>query len=707
MSVGAGANIQWFGIRLRSVLALSSFQDSRGNYRDEHAQKHARFLACLLNPGDERATYELRFIARQQEDGHRDVIEVALLVGVGGLDPAASRAFAQDRLRLMQAIFDEYKFDLVEGEHVEHLLQPFRPHARALVGRRSGLEDLETLRAAPLPGRPIGFTGEAQEPAAAKPPERASVFHVFPFVQRWNGFDDLFRLMLSQDCDLAICFRLSPTRLRDEEEAFLENQIELCERYLQVPPRDLHGEVEAVHATLRRQANELQGHLIRQLRGLKDDAGVLTISVVADAEPPASVVEALGSLISAPAGSVSPGDLTAYYAGGYNIEHLRLDSGFDFSATSPALPATGANPAAQRLPYLYDSLAAAAAFRLPPAPRDELVGIDTQRWREKPPPRLLPVAGVMLGLSTSPSREVRIAPSDRLRHAYVVGQTGTGKTTLLRTMILDDVDAGHGVCVIDPHGDLFHDLVDSIPEHRVDDVVLVDPTDSDWPVGLNLLEWRSEGERHFIAQEFTGILNRLLHDEFGASVSTMAGPVFFQHVRMNTLLAMSDPDNPGTLIDLYAIFEEPDFWHRWMPLKMRDIQLQRWVDNALPNADYVRSKPGETSLGSWIASKFTPFVFDPMLRNIFGQKRSTVDLREAMDTGKVVLVNLAKGQLTEANSRFFGMVILAKLQAAAMSRAALPTNERRVSSSTSTSFRAWQPKTSSRCSQREESSASA
>ena len=659
------------------MLALSSLQDSRGNYREEHVQKHARFLACLLNPGDERATYELRFVASQQEDGRRDLIEVALLVGAEGLDAAASRAFAQDRLRLLQAIFDEYRFDLVEGDDLEHLLRPFRPQACAAVGRRSGFEDLETLRAAPRPAGPIGFTAKAHEPVATKPRERASVFHIFPFVPKWSGFDDLFRLMLSQDCDLAICVRLRPTRLREEEEAFLESQIELCERYLQVPPRDVLGDVEAVHATLRRQANELQGHLIRRLRGLKDDAGVLTISVVADAELPAAVVEALGSLISAPVGSVGPGDLTAYYAGGYSIEHLRPEGAFDFSAAPSALSDAGGGSDARRLPYLYDSLAASAVFRLPPAPRDEVVGIDTQRWREKPPPRELPDAGVMLGMSTSPSREVRIASSDRLRHAYVVGQTGTGKTTLLRTMILDDVDAGHGVCVIDPHGDLFHDLVDSIPEDRVDDVVLIDPTDSDWPVGLNLLEWRSEGERHFIAQEFTGILNRLLHDEFGASVSTMAGPVFFQHVRMNTLLAMSDPDNPGTLIDLYAIFEEPDFWRRWVPLKMRDVQLQRWVDNALPNADYVRSKPGETSLGSWIASKFTPFVFDPMLRNIFGQKRSTIDLRQAMDTGKIVLVNLAKGQLTEANSRFFGMVMLAKLQAAAMSRATLPTSERR------------------------------
>jgi type IV secretory pathway TraG/TraD family ATPase VirD4 len=303
--------------------------------------------------------------------------------------------------------------------------------------------------------------------------------------------------------------------------------------------------------------------------------------------------------------------------------------------------------------------------------------VDTQRWREKSPPRELPSEGVLIGTSsTDITRSVRVGVSDRLRHVYVVGQTGTGKTTLLRTMILDDIAAGHGLCVIDPHGDLFQELVDSIPDHRRNDVILIDPTYLAYPVGLNMLEWHTEGERHFIAQEFAGILNRLLHDEFGPSVSEMAGPVFFQHVRMNTLLAMSDPREPGTLIDLYAIFEEPGYWRRWVPLKMRDTQLQRWVDTGLPNADYIRTKPGEVSVGSWIASKFTPFVFDPMLRNVFGQRRSTVDLRDAMDRSKVVLVNLAKGQLTEANSRFFGMVILAKLQTAAMSRAALPADRR-------------------------------
>jgi len=260
---------------------------------------------------------------------------------------------------------------------------------------------------------------------------------------------------------------------------------------------------------------------------------------------------------------------------------------------------------------------------------------------------------------------------------YVVGQTGTGKTTLLKTMILDDLEAGKGLCVVDPHGDLFKEILGAIPEHRMQDVVVLDPTDREHPVGLNLLEAATEEERYFVVQEFAAIVMRLLVDEFGWEARTMVGPAFFQHMRMNMLLAMSNSDDPGTLVEFCAIFELPNYWRRWMPLRTSDPQLERWVANVLPNQNYLASPPGEMGMGSYVVSRFHSYVFDPMLRSIFGQKRTTIDFREAMDSGKVVVVNLAKGELSEQNSRFLGMVLMAKIQAAAVSRVHLPAAQRR------------------------------
>lgn len=679
---GVDDAVRWFGFRLRSVRSLGPRGAATGSYSGDYLQRSARFLACLLDSGDERQTYELRFLGTPSAV-HRDAgcVEIALLARVEAVDEDMASRLAQDRLDLVESLFDDYEFELLGRKELRRFLGPFSARSVTEITRRYGYESLDTLRAAPRPARPIGFTASppAPPPTFERAPQ-ASVLHVFPFVPAWDDFNSLFRLLLRQNCETAICVRLRPTRLTEAEEDYLEREIELCERYTQMPFRDLEGDPSTLYASLRGQAQSLQAQLVRQLRGLKDDAGLLTVTVASPDDLSPALLDALGSQMSTPAGGLDDRhDLGGYFAGGYQIRKARDPGGFGLKTLDLELPVDELlHPDARRLPYLFDSFAASRVFRLPPAPADELTGVETQHWRARRAPRILPEVGVLIGTaSLDTGRPVRIGANDRLRHVYAVGQTGTGKTTLLKTMILDDVKAGRGLCVIDPHGDLYQELVDSIPANRQDDVVLVDPTDVDCPVGINLLEYQSESQRHFIVQEFAGILNRLLHDEFGAAAGQMAGPVFFQHTRMNMLLAMSNPQDPGTLVEFCSIFEEPDYWKRWLPLGVSDVHLDRWVQNVLSKADYFRSAVGEISVGSWISSKFTPFVFDPMLRNIFGQKHSTIDFREAMDTGQIVLVNLAKGQLTEPNARFFGMVLLAKIQAAAMSRVEIPKASRR------------------------------
>jgi DNA helicase HerA-like ATPase len=260
----------------------------------------------------------------------------------------------------------------------------------------------------------------------------------------------------------------------------------------------------------------------------------------------------------------------------------------------------------------------------------------------------------------------------------MVGKTGVGKTRMLATMAQDDMEAGKGLCVIDPHGDLYRELLERIPSHRIDDTVLFDPTDDRFPPALNLLECDSELQRHFLVQEMVGIILRLIEDEFGyEAVGQFAGPIFLQHMRMNLLLVMSDAEDPGTLVEFHRIYQEKGYWKRWLPLRTQDPQLERWVEKVLPRTDYLAQNNDGVSLGGYVGSKFEEFIFDPRVRNIFGQKRSTIDLREIMDTGKILLVNLAKGELTEANSRFLGMLLLAKLQAAALSRVSEPEEERK------------------------------
>jgi hypothetical protein len=183
-------------------------------------------------------------------------------------------------------------------------------------------------------------------------------------------------------------------------------------------------------------------------------------------------------------------------------------------------------------------------------------------------------------------QDVLLSESSRKQHTYIVGQTGTGKTTLMKTMILSDMRAGKGMCVIDPHGELYHELVGLIPEERKADVVLFDPSDAAYPVGFNLLEFSNNEERESIIKEMRAILKRYIFEYFQYSSGDYAGAVFFQHMQNNMMLASSDLGNPGTILQVNNIFMQEGYWKRWLPLKWNNHVLKNWVENYLPNTDY-------------------------------------------------------------------------------------------------------------------------
>jgi hypothetical protein len=426
-------------------------------------------------------------------------------------------------------------------------------------------------------------------------------------------------------------------------------------------------------------------YLTKLLFGLKDNAGLLTIQVGSPTPLSRPLVETLGSLITQPAGySQSSGGspMASYLCGGYEL----LDTSSDPEAAESiysvelSLPKRPEIPVgAQRLPYLFDSIEASAAFRFPPATMEAMPGVEAQSWKTLSLPRNWPSSGVLLGIGAHPMTPsaVRLGNDARKRHAYVIGQTGTGKTTLLKSMIVDDMRSGEGLCVIDPHGDLYHDLLQQIPPSRKADVILLDPSDTENPVGINMLEYREETERHFLVQEMVGIIQRMLYDEYGTSAASTVGPVFHMHMRMNLLLAMSNPEDPGTLLEFHSIFQQKDYWKRWIPLGIDDPILMRWAENVLATTDYIRQGSENLSMGAYVGSKFEGFVFDPRLRRLFGQKHSTIDFRSIMDNGKILLVNLSKGLLSDINANFLGMILMAKFGAAAMRRVTIPAPRRR------------------------------
>lgn len=289
------------------------------------------------------------------------------------------------------------------------------------------------------------------------------------------------------------------------------------------------------------------------------------------------------------------------------------------------------------------------------------------RAKVSQPPVTMPREGLLLGKNTYRSEEVevRITRDDRRRHLYIVGQTGTGKSTLLYDMVRQDIERGEGVAVIDPHGDLVEALLGIIPQDRAEDVILFDPADTARPMGLNMLEYRTEEQKDFAVQEMIAIFYKLFPPE-------MIGPIFEHNMRNAMLTLMADKENPGTIIEIPRIFTDETF-QRYKVSKVTDLIVRQfWEKEVAKTTEFHKSE-----ILGYLISKVGRFVENEMMRNIIGQPRSGFDFREVMDKQKILLVNISRGKVGEVNSALLGLIIVSKLQMAAMGRVDTPQEERK------------------------------
>ena len=288
--------------------------------------------------------------------------------------------------------------------------------------------------------------------------------------------------------------------------------------------------------------------------------------------------------------------------------------------------------------------------------------------KKAPAPAGIPTEGLYLGMSDSRGvkRPVYISEDDRRRHMYIIGKTGTGKTELIKDLIMQDIRDGKGVCFMDPHGDAVRDILELIPPERAEDVIYFNPADTDRPMGLNLLEAHTEDQKHFAA---TAVIN-MMYKLFDPYKTGIVGPRFEHAVRNAMLTAMSDKGS--TFIEIVRILTDSKYVQEILP-KVKDPIVRRyWTDQIAQTADFHKSE-----VLDYIVSKFGRFVTNKMIRNIIGQSESAFSFRKVMDEGKILLINLVKGELGEENSNFLGLVLVPRILMAAMSRQDVPESERR------------------------------
>ncbi len=307
-----------------------------------------------------------------------------------------------------------------------------------------------------------------------------------------------------------------------------------------------------------------------------------------------------------------------------------------------------------------------ASFYHLPTRTTETPRVKWLKSKEASPPSNLPSQGVLLGKSNfrGEAHPVYIGDEDRRRHVYVIGQTGTGKSTLLGDMVIQDIEQRKGVAMIDPHGDLVLNILGHIPPERFNDVIYFDPSDFERPLGLNMIDYnfgRPE-EKTFIVNEMQSIFNKLFTAE------TM-GPMFEQYMRNALLLLMEDmPNEPATLIEVPRIFTDAEYRKRKLARIQNPVVIDFWEKEAVKAG-------GEASLANmtpYITSKFNNFIANDYMRPIIGQSKSAFNFRSAMDEGKILLINLSKGRIGDINAGLLGMIITGKILMAALSRVDIP-----------------------------------
>lgn len=308
--------------------------------------------------------------------------------------------------------------------------------------------------------------------------------------------------------------------------------------------------------------------------------------------------------------------------------------------------------------FILNTEELATIFHLP----NKTVETHHIKWlfaKNAPAPNSIPKTGLYLGKSNyrGDQRDVYMGEDDRRRHTYIIGKTGTGKSEFLKEMILQDIENGKGVCAIDPHGEFIEDILQLMPPERAEDVIYFNPSDLTRPMGLNMMEADSEEQRHFVVGSIIGLMYKL----YDPHRTGIIGPRF-EHAIRNAMLTIMYKKGT-TFIELVRILTDSKYVDEMLPLVKDPVVRRYWTDQIAQTSDFHKSE-----VLDYIVSKFGRFVTNKTMRNIIGQPQSSFNIREAMDSQKIILCNLSKGILGEEDAKFLGLILVPKVLTAAMSR---------------------------------------
>lgn len=306
-------------------------------------------------------------------------------------------------------------------------------------------------------------------------------------------------------------------------------------------------------------------------------------------------------------------------------------------------------------------------YHLPCSRYNHTPAINWLPYKVLPAPVDIPSDGVLLGYNIyrGVKKEIRMLRKDRTRHHYCIGKSGSGKSVFLSFLARQDIKAGDGLGVIDPHGDLIEELVTFVPKERAKQCIVFNPADMERPMGLNILEAKTPEEMDMASSQATEIFIKLFGDE-------IFGPRIQHYFRNACLTLMEDLEEGATLIDVPRIFVDDEFMKYKVSKTKNPVVRSFWEHEYAHTGDREKQE-----MIPYFSSKFGPFITNSIMRNTIGQTKSAFNFREAMDKQQILLINLSKGKIGDLNTQLLGLVIVARMQMAAMSRVDIPEEERK------------------------------
>jgi hypothetical protein len=641
------------GAILKSNLILGTYysagsKDSSSTSVDPRQLQSAReaFLASIAS-WPETTSLEIRLtVLPDPVHKTQSKVEIHLLLRCRRESASAAREELAVRYLslspLLSSHFPEAEFEpVMDKDALATCIRPFTTNHAVSVHRKSERIPLGSA----LQRFAVGFGASS----TAMDPADPYTDHLYGWIPSHDDWSRMLDTLTGQLDPLEIIVRLATESDTGPALVKTSKNIHLSETFL-AGRKDVETMERLVHA--------LRDIYVKRLGNLKAPCFHVGVFILAGHEIDSPLPNVIGRSISD--------------NNGVRQENVFFEGGFAFSPVDAA-QANSFGFFADLEPFTMAE--AACAFRLPSPPVRDIPGLPVKRFKtslallpENPADRPGAIR-LFDNVHQGHAQPVFMDSEERMTHTFITGQTGTGKSTLMESMILQDIRAGRGLAVIDPHGQMIDDIIPKLPRERVDDVIIFDLLDRERPLGFNIIEWRTIEERDLIIDELYRTLDHIY------DMKQTGGPIFELHFRNTMKLLMGDSpraDFIPTILEFVNCYINRPFRH-WLLDTMHDMQVKDFYTEAEAAGGDARIE----NVSPYVTSKFGRFVSDTTLKRIIGQQKSSLDFEDIMANGKILLVKLAKGRFGSQVSALLANMLVAKFKFAAMKRGEMRKEDRR------------------------------